>query len=71
MSVTAEPDCGGDCNLDGKVAINELIAAVDMAARAANDVARCPTLDDNNDSRITIDELVRAVNRSLEGCPSA
>jgi hypothetical protein len=62
--------CAGDCNADGRVAINELIRGVNIAlGRAA--IAECPSFDANLDGRVTIGELIRAVNNALNGCDVA
>jgi len=39
-----------------------------IGIRGAHAASSCPG-DDNNDNRVTIDELVRAVGAALEGCP--
>jgi len=59
--------CVGDCNGDLTVAINELIAGVGVGLGNAH-VSACAAIDNNVDDRATIDELVLAVNRALDGC---
>jgi hypothetical protein len=70
--LTETPDRAGDCNGDGRVTIDELVAAVDLAlngnAEAQADPTRCPALESRGDCRITLAELVRAVRSSLDGC---
>jgi len=63
------PPCVGDCNGDHLVVINELLIGVNIAiGREA--VTACPVIDVNDDNRVTVDELIRAVNNALSGCPS-
>jgi hypothetical protein len=65
---TATPlPCAGDCNRNRSVSVSELIAAVDIALRAA-DVSPCASADIDGNGAITIDELATAVARSLGGC---
>ena len=59
--------CVGDCNGDGTVTIDELIAAVDIALSQGS-VAACRAIDSNNDGKVTIDELIAAVNGALDNC---
>lgn len=59
--------CAGDCNGDGQVAINELVAGVNIALGSAS-VDSCASLDTNGDGSVGISELVAAVSRALEGC---
>ncbi|HUI26639.1 MAG TPA: hypothetical protein VL403_11195 [Candidatus Kryptonia bacterium] len=59
--------CPGDCDGDARVSIGELVLAVGIALdRTALD--RCPNLDDDDNGIATVDELVRAVNRAVDGC---
>jgi Ca2+-binding EF-hand superfamily protein len=59
--------CIGDCNGNGEVTIEELIAMVNIAlgSRTASD---CAAGDENRDGEITIEEIVKAVNNALNGC---
>ena len=59
--------CVGDCNVDGTITIDEIIALVDIALGNAA-LSRCPPGDENRDQHITIDEILSAVNRALNGC---
>ncbi len=61
-------DCVGDCNGDGRVAINELVLGVNIALGNAQ-VGACPAMDGNGDGSVRINELVTAVNNALNGCP--
>jgi hypothetical protein len=62
------PSCAGDCDGNGRVAVAEIIRAVNGALRLA-DVASCSGADTGGDGLIGIDELVAAVRNSVEGCP--
>lgn len=64
----AAPPCSGDCNGDGSVTIEELIAMVNVALGAP--LALCPAGDRSGDGAIAIDELVTAVVHALDGCPA-
>jgi hypothetical protein len=62
-----EPLCFGDCNSDGRVAINELIIAVNLAltgGSAAGCYGGC------GEELIDISCLIRMVNNALSGCPA-
>ncbi len=59
--------CAGDCNGDGSVTINELIAGVNIAL-GNTAVTSCPSFDRNSDGSVTINELIAGVNAALAGC---
>jgi VCBS repeat protein/FG-GAP repeat protein len=59
--------CGGDCNGDGEVTVNELITMVNIALGNAN-VSTCLAGDADGSGEITINEIVAAVNNALNGC---
>lgn len=65
----AAQSCPGDCNGDGEVRVDEMIAGVRIALGEAA-VATCPAFDANTDGTLSIDELVRAVTNLLNGCPA-
>jgi len=67
-TATAEIDCLGDCDGNGLVQIQELIQGVNIALRRA-DVDQCPAFDADLNDEVTINELIRAVNNALDGCP--
>jgi len=76
-TATATPvACAGDCNGDGTVAIGELVVLVNISLGTA-DISLCPAGDVAGgppdgmgpDGQITVDELIRAVNDALNGCP--
>jgi hypothetical protein len=59
--------CPGDCDGDRRVAISELISAVNIAlSRAA--VATCAAVDRDRDGVVRINELISAVGSALGGC---
>lgn len=59
--------CPGDCDRNGQVTISELVTGVAIALATQN-VSACPLLDTNGDGGVTIDEILRAVDRALGGC---
>ncbi len=58
--------CGGDCNDDGSVAINELIIGVSIALGALP-VDTCPSFA-GPDGQVGITDLIAAVSDALSGC---
>lgn len=62
------PPCVGDCDGDGMVRVDELLAGV-AAALTGGDPAACPALDADGSRGITIDELIAAIAAALDGCP--
>ncbi len=60
--------CFGDCNGDGRVAVSELITAVNGAL--SGNISACPAADRDGNGRITVPELITAVNNALSGCPN-
>lgn len=63
----APPPCFGDCRSDGRVTVNELVIAVNIALDRAP-LDSCPIVDGNADDRVTVNELVIAVNNLVFGC---
>src|SRR6185369_14994008 len=63
---TLPASCNGDCDGDGVVAVNDVIAAVNIILGRAP-VSGCLTADVNGDEALTIDEIVAAVNELLRG----
>lgn len=59
--------CSVDCDRDGTVAINELLAAV-RVSQDAEPLARCAAADRDGSRGVTIDELLAGVARALDGC---
>ena len=69
VALPALAECTGDCNGDGVVAVNELVAGVNIALGSAA-VSSCPAFDANGDGQVTVNELIQAVNAALNGCPA-
>lgn len=61
------PSCPGDCNLDGVVAISELLLGVNFFLAGASP-SGCEELDDNRDGVVRVNELVLAVVKALGLC---
>jgi cysteine-rich repeat protein len=59
--------CAGDCGHDGRVSIDELLLAVNIAL-GLRDIGACAAGDVDANGRITVDELIAAVQHSLSGC---
>ena len=57
-------DAPGDCNFDKTVAINEIIAAIDIALGTGS-LSSCTQADANGDGTVTINELIMAVGVAL------
>jgi len=66
----AAGSCGGDCNADGRVTVDELVRGVNIGL-GAQPVASCAAMDNSGNGAVTVDELVRAVGNALNGCPRA
>jgi hypothetical protein len=61
------PHCPGDCNGDGAVAVNELVAGASILLTMSS-AAACPVFDADGNDRVSIDELLSAVHVALQGC---
>ncbi len=60
--------CAGDCNGDGRVAVDELVRGVNIAlGRMA--IGSCESMDRNGDGHVGINELIAAVGNALHTCP--
>jgi len=71
----ADPDslsafCGGDCNRDGAVTVDEIVRGVQIALGALG-LDDCRRFDANRDGALTVEEIVSAINAALDGCPTA
>jgi len=60
--------CSGDCWSDWAVTIDELITLVKIALGTAN-IGTCTAGDTDHNGQISIDEIIRAVDAALNGCP--
>jgi hypothetical protein len=63
------PLCPGDCSGSGMVTVDELVIGVNIALEIES-LAACPALNIKEDARITIDELMSAIDAALDGCPT-
>jgi hypothetical protein len=61
--------CAGDCDGDGRVTVNEVVAGVGIALEASP-ICRCFSVDLDHNELVTISEVVTAVNSALDGCAS-
>jgi hypothetical protein len=59
--------CPGDCNVDWRVDVHELVQGLGILL-GKDLLDLCRPLDSNDDQELRIDELVAAVDRSLNGC---
>lgn len=59
--------CPGDCSLDGSVTVSDLVAAVGISLGDSS-LALCLAADVNEDGTVAVDELIRAVQKTLSGC---
>jgi hypothetical protein len=69
IPTSAKALCAGDCDASNTVEINELIGCVNIALGAA-DLSTCSPCDTDGDGMVAISELIQAVGRALDGCPS-
>ena len=61
------PDCTGDCNGNGTVSIDELVRGVNILL-GQSALSECLALDVDANSLVTVNELVAAVTRDMNGC---
>ncbi|GIW45940.1 MAG: hypothetical protein KatS3mg077_3222 [Candidatus Binatia bacterium] len=59
--------CAADCDADGRVSVDEVVRAVNIALGAMEPL-RCLAADQSGDGAVTVEELVRAVGDLLSGC---
>jgi hypothetical protein len=67
MHCGGAPVCGGDCNGDGQVTVDEILRMVSIAL-GDMPIPVCLAGDSNGDCLIAIDEILQAVNDALTGC---
>jgi len=70
LTPVSSPAACPDCDGDGSVAINELIAGIGIAL-GSTPLERCPTFDRDADGAVAIDELVAGIDAALDGCGEA
>jgi hypothetical protein len=59
--------CPGDCDNLGDVTVDELVTLVTVAL-GLESLDLCAMGDRNRDGRITVDEIIAATGRALDGC---
>ena len=59
--------CGGDCNGDDRLSVDELIKGVAVAL-GVQPITACPRFDTSGDGAVSIDELTAAVAAALDSC---
>ncbi|MCK6555109.1 right-handed parallel beta-helix repeat-containing protein [Candidatus Binatia bacterium] len=59
--------CTGDCNDDGTVTVDEIVAGVTMAL-GLDDLLRCLRFDRDGSGVVTVDELLLGVASAQNGC---
>ncbi len=59
--------CGGDCDGDRVVTVDEILVAIGVALGDAT--GACTAADIDRDGSVTVDEIVVAVAAALVGCP--
>ncbi len=62
--------CPGDCSGNDVVSFAELMNGVDMALDPGT-LSDCRQFDTNNDTQVTVDEVVAGVNNAVNLCPGA
>jgi hypothetical protein len=68
-ALQGQAQCVGDCNSDGHVTVDEIIAGVSIAlGNSALD--SCPSFDADGSGQVTIDELIQSINLALGSCPA-
>jgi cysteine-rich repeat protein len=67
FSLPARGICTGDCDGDGVVGIDEVVQGIRIALLAAP-LSLCEAIDASRDGSLSIDELVLAVDATLNGC---
>ncbi len=66
FEVPGQP-CPGDCDLDGRVRIGEVVIGTGIAL-GQRSLEDCPASDADGDARVAIEELTAAVRSALKGC---
>jgi hypothetical protein len=62
------PKCVGDCEGVGRVTIADLTIGT-LVGLGERDLRSCPSFDSNEDSAVSVDELITGVKILFEGCP--
>jgi hypothetical protein len=61
--------CGGDCDRDRTVTVDELVKGVSIAI-GATPLDQCAAFDCDGNGQVTVDCLIKGVKDALQGCPS-
>lgn len=61
--------CTGDCDGDGRVAVNEVTHGLAIAFEKTS-LSTCVSLDRDGSRSVTVDELLAAIKAVLHGCPA-
>lgn len=69
-TATATPGISGDCDGNGLVAVDEIVAMVSIGL-STRPLDRCPAADRNGDGRVTVDEILRGISAALYGVGGA
>lgn len=70
-AVAGDPTlCGGDCNVDGRVVVSELVTAVRINLGQAP-IDACFAVDGDGSGSAEVHEIVQAVGHALRGCADA
>jgi len=62
-----DTQCDGDCHGADAVSVVDLIIGVNIALGTSS-VTQCPAIDSDGNGAVTVDDIIRAVNRALGGC---
>src|SRR5262245_11975214 len=62
-----ERRCVGDCGVDGRVTVDEVVVGVNIAL-AETAMGGCVLFDLSRDGRVTVDDLLAAITAALSGC---
>ncbi len=60
--------CSGDCDFNGTVTVDELVAGINVALGTAT-YAHCVGMDSSGEGEVSVDELVTVISQALTGCP--
>lgn len=61
------PPCTGDCDASADVTVDEIVRGVNIAL-GGESIDRCLPFDRNGDGLVTVEEIVDAIQRALDGC---
>lgn len=67
---TARAQCVADCDENGRVTVDEIVRAVNIAL-GVQQVASCTSADRDADGSVTVDEILASVQHGLTGCPAS